>query len=338
VNDDSAFSDLPLVSVIVPAYNAEGTISACLENLSNQSYPKKCYEIVVIDDGSTDCTFDLVEASNIKCKSQPNQGPASARNNGVLESVGSIVLFTDSDCVPDLNWIEEMVTPFQDSDVAGVKGAYRTKQKELAARFAQAEFEDRYDLLKKSVWIDMVDTYSAAFRKDVFLSVGGFDENFPVANNEDTDLSYRLVHKGFKLVFSERARVYHTHPDTIVKYLKTKFWRGYWRIVVYRRYPDKAIKDSYTPTVVKLQTMIMAISLPFLALSIIQSSFIYPVIFMWAGIMASSFPFALKTYNKDKIVGALSPLFVFFRSAVFALGSLLGVGRCVFFDRNKKKS
>jgi cellulose synthase/poly-beta-1,6-N-acetylglucosamine synthase-like glycosyltransferase len=338
VNDDSVFFDLPSVSVIVPAYNAENTISTCLEHLSNQSYPKASYEIIVVDDGSTDSTCDLIKKFNVKYRGQANQGPASARNTGVRESVGDIILFTDSDCIPELNWIEEMVAPFQDSDIAGVKGAYRTKQKELTARFAQAEFEDRYDLLQKSVWIDMVDTYSAAFRKDVFLSAGGFDENFPVANNEDTDLSYRLFSNGYKLVFTPRACVYHTHPDTIAKYLKIKFWRGYWRMVVYRRYPDKAIKDSYTPAVVKLQTLVMAISLPFLMLSIIQNSFIYPIIFMWAGIMASSLPFSLKTYRKDKIVGALSPLFVFFRSAVFALGSLLGAGRCVFFDRNKKKS
>lgn len=321
--------------MIVPAYNAADSISACLENLSHQSYPKDAYEIIVIDDGSTDRTADQVQNFNVTYRHQVNQGPAAARNNGVRKAQGEIILFTDSDCVPDLDWIEKMVTPFQDPDVAGVKGAYKTKQKSLTARFAQAEFEDRYDLLKKSAWIDMVDTYSAAFRKDVFLSAGGFDKTFPVANNEDTDLSYRLVGEGHRLVFAPEARVYHTHPDTLSKYLKTKFWRGYWRMVVYRRYPDKAIKDTYTPAVLKMQTMAMAVSLPLLALSIVAGRFIYPVLFLWAGIMASSAPFGLKTYRKDKTVGVLSPLFVFLRSGVFAIGSLLGVGRS-FWQGEKK--
>ena len=106
-------------------------------------------------------------------------------------------------------------------------------------------------------------------------------------------------------------------------------------MVVYHRYPGKAVKDSYTPAEVKLQTVIMAVSLPFLMLSIFRTGFIYPVMFMWAAIMASYLPFALKSYRKDKIVGALSPLFVFLRSTVFAVGSLLGAWRCIF---RKKKS
>ena len=318
------------LSVIIPAYNAERTLYSCLGALHDQSLPKRDYEIVVVDDGSTDDTSKIAKEFNVKYLFQTNQGPATARNKGVSAAQGTIVLFTDSDCIPDYNWIEEMVSPFNDPDVAGVKGAYKTTQTDLAARFAQAEFEDRYDLLKRHPSIDMIDTYSAAFKKDIFLQIGGFDQNFPVANNEDTDLSYRLATAGYKLVFNPEAFVYHSHPDTFIKYLKLKFWRGYWRMIVYRRYPNRAVKDSYTPAIIKIQTMLMAFSLPLFLLSLFTAHFIYFALLLWAVIMVSAIPFSIKTSKKEMLIGIISPLVVLLRSFVFAIGSVWGIIHSIF--------
>lgn len=317
--------DIIRFSIIIPAYNSEKTLSDCLESLEDQSLSKKAYEVIVVDDGSTDSTATIAKKFNNKYIYQTNQGPASARNKGVNLAVGDIILFTDSDCVPDYNWIREMVKPFSNPEVVGVKGTYKTKQKQLAAKFAQAEFEDRYDLLQKSSKIDMIDTYSAAFRKAVFLNIGGFDQSFPVASNEDTDLSYRLAASGYELVFNKDAFVYHKHPDTLIKYLKLKFWRGYWRMVVYSRYPDKAIKDSYTPAIIKIQTILMALSLLLLSLALIIPSLIYFAILCWGIIIVSTFPFALKTFKKEKIVSFISPSLILLRSLVFATGSVYGI-------------
>jgi len=317
----------PRFSIIVPAYNAEKTLSACLESLADQSVSEANYEIIVVDDGSTDDTSKITNRFNVKYIFQTNQGPAAARNKGADAAAGQIILFTDADCVPDHNWIREMVSPFSDREVVGVKGAYKTRQTELAARFAQAEFDDRYDLLQKSRSIDMIDTYSAAFKKDIFLNIGGFDQSFTVANNEDTDLSYRLAAAGYKLVFNPAAFVYHTHSDTFIKYLKLKFRRGYWRMVVYRRYPDKAVKDSYTPAVIKIQTIVMALSLPFFFLSWLAPDLIYLVLLPCAIIVLTSLPFSFKTFKKDKIVGLISPVIILLRSFVFAIGSLSGMTR-----------
>lgn len=317
-------------SVIIPAYNAEETLGACLEALDRQSTPKEDYEIIVVDDGSTDGTSKIAKGFYVRHMFQANQGPATARNRGVYTAEGDIILFTDSDCEPDHNWLQEMTNPFSDPDVVGVKGAYKTKQTGLSARFAQAEFEDRYDLLLRHSFIDMIDTYSAAFRRNVFMDMGGFDEHFPVANNEDTDLSYRLAAAGHKLVFNPKAFVYHTHPDMLIRYLKVKFWRGYWRMAVYRRHPDKAVKDSYTPGVIKIQTILMALSLPLSLLLWFASEALYLALLCWGIIIISSFRFSLKTFRKDRAVGLISPLFVFLRSLVFCAGSLTGITRCLF--------
>lgn len=322
-----------IFSVIIPAYNAEQTISSGLESLTNQSLSRKDYEIIVVDDGSTDNTAEIIKKFNVKYIFQPNQGPAAARNRGAFEAAGEIILFTDSDCVPERNWIQEMTKPFKNIDVAGVKGIYKTRQQNLAARFAQAEFEDRYDMLAKQSFIDMVDTYSAAFRRDVFLEMGGFDESFPDANNEDTDFSYRLVAAGHKLIFNPQAAVYHTHPDTFLNYLKMKFWRGYWRMVVYRRFPHKALKDSYTPPAIKIQTIAMAFSFPLFILSLFILKIFPMVLFCWCIIIFLSLPFCLKTYKKDKIVGLISPVIVVLRSVSFASGCLFSAARQ--FDSGK---
>lgn len=183
------------------------------------------YEIIVVDDGSDDNTARRVAQFPVAYHYQKNQGPAVARNKGVTLTTGSSILFTD--CVPDRHWLVNMTAPLLENPaISGVKGAYKTRQKSMTARFAQAEFQDRFDLLETSEFIDMVDTYSAAFQKEVFVKAGGFDPSFPVANNEDTELSYRLVSAGHSLVFKPEAFVYHTHPDTLKKYLTIKFWRG----------------------------------------------------------------------------------------------------------------
>ncbi len=256
--------------------------------------------MIVVDDGSTDSTAQIARGFPVIYNTRKTGGPATARNKGTTVAQGEIILFTDSDCVPERTWLEEMMRPFKDQAIVAVKGAYRTEQNELAARFAQAEFEDRYDLLVKKASIDMIDTYSAAFKRDVFMKMGGFDESFPVANNEDTELSYRIAFSGRKLVFNPKAIVYHSHPNSILRYLRIKFWRGYWRIIVYRRFPEKAVSDSYTPRVIKIQTFLMASSLPLVLLSIYWPRLLVVVGSIWALVCLSSIPFSVKTFKKDR--------------------------------------
>jgi cellulose synthase/poly-beta-1,6-N-acetylglucosamine synthase-like glycosyltransferase len=312
-------------SIVIPAYNAAKTLPDTLIALQNQSVSSEDYEVIVVDDGSTDETAALARRFGAKCVTQPNRGPAAARNNGARVAKGDIILFTDADCVPDRDWIRQMTLPFRNERTVGVKGAYRTRQTELVARFAQAEFEDRYDLLKKVAAIDMVDTYSAAFRREVFIKIGLFDESFPVANNEDTELSYRLCAAGYLLEFNPEALVYHRHPDSFTKYLRLKYKRGYWRMVVYRNYSGKAFKDTYTPVVIKLQTLTAALSLPVTLSSLVFPKLLTVTAWLYLGIMASSAAFSIKTFKKDPVVGLISPAVVLGRAIAFALGSLFSV-------------
>ena len=316
------------VSVIVPAYNAQKTIGQCIDALLAQTYPRESYEVIVVDDGSTDGTTDVVKAYQVKYLYQRNQGPATARNIGVREAQGEIILFTDSDCVPFNNWIEEMVEPFKNKEVVAVKGAYKTRQKSMTARFAQLEFEERFEMLKKAESIDMVDTYAAGFRKDIFLLMGGFDPYFPVANNEDTELSYRMSKLGYKMVFNPDAIVYHlNHPSTIRRYSRLKFWRGYWRTVVYKRFPDKMLKDSYTPQTLKLQILSLFLLIAVIPFAVISSKGVYPLIVIAISFCILSLSFVVLAVRRDPLVGVFAPFFLCIRAASLGFGMLWGISR-----------
>src|SRR3990170_7584037 len=318
---------LPRVSVIVPAYNSGKTIAECLEALASQTYPAGLYETIVVDDGSTDSTPSLIKKFPVKYLRQKNSGPATARNRGAREASGEIILFTDSDCVADPDWIEEMTGPFKDPEVLAVKGADRTNQRSIVARVAQLEFEERFEMLKKAESIDMVDTYSAGFRKDIFLKMGGFDTSFPVANNEDTELSYRMSRRGLKMVFNPEAIVYHlNHPDSIKRYARLKFWRGYWRIVVYKKYPDKMLKDTYTPQSLKLQSLsllLLFMDIPFVLIFPMYGIYIF--LFIFTSFVILSIPFILLAFKKDPLIVVLAPFFLVLRASSIGFGALRGI-------------
>lgn len=317
------------VSVIVPAYKAEKTIDDCLDGLQKQNYPKEKYEVIIVDDGSPDNIKDVAEKYPFKYIRQENKGPASARNRGVKEAVNDIILFTDSDCIPDVNWIREMVRQFKENQgVVAVKGAYKTYQKKLTARFVQAEFEERYDICKSVNNINMVDTYSAAFKKNVFWQAGGFDESFPTANNEDTELSYKISSMGHKMAFNPQAIVYHMgHPDSLKRYIIQKFWRGYWRMVVYKRFPAKMLKDGYTPQMLKVQIGLLFLIFLSILLLPIFPYFVYLLCILF---LFTTLPFVFKTVKTDLKVSILSPFYLFIRA--------LSIGSGVLFYFTKKKS
>ncbi|MBM4055978.1 MAG: glycosyltransferase [Planctomycetes bacterium] len=319
------------VSVIVPAYNAEKIIGQCLQALKQQNYPSESYEIILVNDGSRDETGKVAQNFNIKYFWQGNQGPATARNKGAKEAKGEIILFTDSDCVPDPNWIKEMIAPFNDQNVMAVKGAYRNKQKSIVARFAQLEFEERFEMLKKAESIDMVDTYSAGFRKETFLQLGGFDTSFPVANNEDTELSYRMSKMGYKMVFNPNAIVVHLgHPDSIKRYTRLKFWRGYWRMVVYKKFPDKMLKDTYTPQTLKLQILFLLIFLASIPLSVFFIAGLYTAVASVIFFFLLSLPLMKLGIRKDCIIGLCVPFLLVLRAGALGFGMLWGMVRTRF--------
>lgn len=313
------------VSIVIPTFNGAKRISSCLESLRKQTEGRNA-EILVVNDGSADETAEVVRRlSGVRLISQPNSGPAAARNHGAREASGDIILFTDDDCEPAPGWLDAMLAPFYDAEVVGVKGAYKTRQKPLIARFVQAEYEDRYRLMARSAGIDFIDTYSAAFRRDRFLEMGGYDTDFPVACAEDIELSYRMSAKGWKMKFVPDAIVFHQHPDSLVQYLKKKFKFAFWRVLALRKNPRKAVKDSHTPQLMKLQLLFGPAFFTALGMDLILRSPLPFSMVVAGGFLLSTIPFALRSAAKDPAVGAISPLVLAARSCSQLLGIVFGI-------------
>jgi len=321
------------VSVVVPAYNAGRTIAACLKGLLTQSVAPEGYEVTVVDDGSSDETREIVGKYGVRLIEQPRKGPAAARNRGVAEARGEIVLFTDADCVPAENWIAEMVRPFDDPEVVGVKGVYLTQQSGIVPRFVQCEYEERYDRMARRRRIDFVDTYAAGYRREVFLQERGFDVRYPNASVEDQEFSFRLSERGYKMVFNPAAVVYHQHPETLAAYLKRKFNIGYWKVMVLQRHPQKAVRDSHTPQTLKLQMGLAAALIPLVALAFLGGILPWLCLSALALFLISVMPFTIKIFPKDPVVALLSPLLLFLRAV--ALGSGMSKGGWDFVFRGR---
>jgi glycosyltransferase involved in cell wall biosynthesis len=311
------------ISIIIPTFNSRNVLEKCLESFKTQTFSDKHYEVIVVDDGSTDDTKDVVAKYPIKYIYQQNHGPAAARNNGVNQAQGEIVLFTDADCEPQPNWIEEMIRPMNDSQVVGVKGAYKTRQKELMARFVQFEYEHKYERMKKYKYIDFIDTYSGGYRKDIFLKYKGFDERYPKASVEDQEFSFRLSRDGYKMLFNPEAVVYHRHSAGLMDYLKKKYKIAFWKVFLLKRHPAKVKSDTHTPQSLKLQML--------LALGIclgVAGPFCTPLYYL-SGLslilfLLSCTPFFLFARKRDPEVALVSPIIFFLRSLSLSLG--LGIG------------
>ncbi|MBL7160312.1 MAG: glycosyltransferase [Candidatus Aenigmarchaeota archaeon] len=312
-----------MISVIVPVYNGEGSVGKCLDALLNQDYMGE-KEIIVVDNGSTDRTVDIVRGFDVKLISQGRRGPAAARNMGVGKASGEIVLFTDADCIPAMDWVSRMVEPFADLGIWGVQGAYQTEQKELMARFSQVEIAERYERMKRFGDVDFIGTYSAGYRKEVFSRLGGFDESFPLASGEDTEFSYRLSKEGYKLVFNPQALVSHMHPSSLSEYLRVKFWRAYWRVLLYKKHKSKMVRDSYTTQGLKLQIGLFGILFISLVVSVFfEAAFLFAVA-MYVLIVAATLPFSFWAFKRDKLAGLASPAVLQLRSLVFIMGLIEG--------------
>jgi GT2 family glycosyltransferase len=313
------------LSIIIPTFNGANRISKCLQALIRQSDGRNA-ELIVVDDGSQDGTVAVVaQFPKVRLISQANCGPASARNRGAHDACGDLILFTDDDCEPAPGWLDAMLRPFDDPEVVGVKGAYRTRQKPLVARFVQAEYEDRYRLMSRTVDIDFVDTYSAAFRRSRFLEIGGYDTEFPTACAEDIELSYRMSARGWKLRFVPDAIVYHQHPDSLVRYSKKKFKFAFWRVLAVRKNPGKAVKDSHTPQVMKLQLLLGPAASAGMAVDLLFRPPMSCTAVVVGAFLLTTIPFSLRSAKKDVIVGAVSPLLLAIRSCSQFFGVISGI-------------
>ncbi len=203
------------VSVVVPARNEQPRIGACLQALVEQDYPQGAYEVIVVDDGSTDRTAEEAARFGVSVLRQPALGGAAARNLGVAHAQGEVVAFTDADCVPARDWLRELVAPFADPAVGACGGDVRALGSSRIARYLDEEARTfRLERLMQVRPWPIVVTANAAYRREVFDQLGGFAVG--LAGASDLEMAWRVARDGrYRLVGCAGAVVYHLHPTTV---------------------------------------------------------------------------------------------------------------------------
>jgi len=212
------------ISVVVPFFNAEDTILYCLDGIKNQKL--KPLEVILVDNNSSDNSANMVKQfiaqngiENIHYFFEKKQGPSYARNCGVNHANGDIIAFTDSDCIPDPNWLNGILTAFTDPQIGAVAGRIVGYQGESLLDKFHAMFTLK-GLDKNQTFSDFTlvkggfPTANLAVRKDVFNHIGGFD-GFMKTYGEDYDLCARIYHAGFRIQYTFDAVVYHKHRSTL---------------------------------------------------------------------------------------------------------------------------
>ena len=217
----------PRVSVVIPTHNGAATLAACLESLQASTFAPD--EIVVVDDASTDHTAQIARGFNCRVvRLDENAGAARAKNRGAAEAAGDILFFTDDDVIVARESLARTAEDFADARVAGVVGLLDAKIpfEDFASNFKNLWMRFTYERLPRER-IGVFYTSIAAMRRETFLQLGGFDENYRGASiAEDTEFGQRAWGTGCWLRLDPRVTATHRKHYTLRQVLVTDYLRA----------------------------------------------------------------------------------------------------------------
>jgi GT2 family glycosyltransferase len=233
----------PRVSVVVCTYNGAKTLRECLAGLSALDYPD--YEVIVVDDGSTDASAAIAQAFPCRLVRTENRGLSRARNTGLELATGSIVAYIDDDAYPDPHWLRYLATTFLRGGHAAVGGPNLAPPGDgwIAECVANAPGNPVHVLVSDRD-AEHIPGCNMAFRRSALEAIGGFDPQFRVAG-DDVDLCWRLTDAGHTIGFSPAAVVWHHRRNSL-----RAFWRqqrGYGRAegMLQRKWPERHDLDGH---------------------------------------------------------------------------------------------
>ena len=241
----TADEGLPRASVIICSYNGAGTVESCLASMKRIDYPD--YEVIFVDDGSTDHTQDILKkfeadpefAPRLRNIKQPNRGLSVARNVGMEAATGEIIVYTDSDCEADEDWLHQLALQLVRGGNVGLGGPNLIPDE-------NSWVADCVGLSPGGPTHVMIDDRTAehvpgcnmAFYRWAALEVGGFDSQFRKAG-DDVDFIWRLQNRGYTIGFAAAAQVWHYRRNTVQAYLRQQKGYGEAEALLKYKHPDR---------------------------------------------------------------------------------------------------
>jgi GT2 family glycosyltransferase len=233
----------PRVSVVVCTYNGGRTLEQCLRSLGDLDYPD--YEVIVVNDGSTDNTADILtrwqldhRPSAVKVIHQPNRGLSAARNVGLRSAGGALIAYTDDDCYADPDWLTHLVDHLMRSGAAAVGGPNLSPEDgRLVACVAAAPGQPTHVLESDQV-AEHIPGCNMLFRREALEAINGFDPQYRKAG-DDVDVCWRLQQAGYWITFAPAAFVWHHRRQTPRAYLRQQAGYGEAEALLRFKHPDK---------------------------------------------------------------------------------------------------
>jgi glycosyltransferase involved in cell wall biosynthesis len=228
---------IPMCSVVICSYNGAETVESCLNSMQRLRYPS--YEIIFVDDGSTDNTQDILRKfPNVRNIRQKNQGLSFARNVGMNAALGEVVVYTDSDCEADEDWLYYLALSLVRSGHAGMGGPNLIPDE-------GSWVADCVGLSPGGPTHVMIDDRTAehvpgcnmAFYTAILKQVNGFDSQYRKAG-DDVDVIWRIQNLGRSIGFSPAAQVWHYRRNTVKGYLRQQRGYGEAEALLKYKHPD----------------------------------------------------------------------------------------------------
>ena len=227
----------PKVSVVVATYNGSRTLRSCLESLIRLNYPD--YEVILVDDGSTDAAPDITKTfPTVRYVRQNNQGLSAARNTGIHAATGEIVAFTDDDCRADEDWLYYLINALTRSDCAAVGGHnFLPPDDSAVAAAVMASPGGPAHVLLSDTEAEHIPGCNMAFYKWALEGIGLFDPIYRKAG-DDVDICWRLQDGKYKIGFCAAAFVWHYRRSTVKAYLKQQSGYGEAEALLIGKHPE----------------------------------------------------------------------------------------------------
>ncbi len=317
------------VSVIIAVYNGAELLDQCLESLSKSTYGD--YEVIVVDDGSTDRSDEIAERHECNVvRLEENVGPAKARNVGVRNAIGDILFFTDHDVQVQSDTIKLAVDVLRSVDPPdAVIGNYSLGVATTGYFSSYKNILHHYTHLTANRETSVFFTACGAMRRDVFDAVGGFDERIRTTAAEDIKLGYDLIRRRYRIALDDRIVVAHMKRYTFISVVTSDvFCRAipWTRLILQERMfhcdLNTRIENCLSVLVVYLQFMVAGLFCGWLGLS----GMIVTLVLAFTGVVALNRRFFVFCWRRCGPVFAIKTICMQYMAYVYSgFGAVCGV-------------